>query len=56
MFCLDTNAVISAIGKRPESVDARLQGESSRGATLVTVIVREFRRVPRLPGEDWGRP
>jgi tRNA(fMet)-specific endonuclease VapC len=40
MFCLDTNAVIAAIGKRPASVDARLQGEFSRGThILVPAIV-----------------
>ncbi|WP_428658602.1 type II toxin-antitoxin system VapC family toxin [Reyranella sp.] len=27
-----------------------------RGATLVTANTREFRRVPRLPVEDWARP
>jgi tRNA(fMet)-specific endonuclease VapC len=27
-----------------------------RGATLVTANVREFRRVPRLSVEEWGKP
>jgi tRNA(fMet)-specific endonuclease VapC len=27
-----------------------------RGGALVTANVREFRRVPRLPVEDWAKP
>ena len=44
MFCLDTNAVIAAIGKRPDSVDARLQNEFSRGAHVIVpaIVVHEL--------------
>jgi tRNA(fMet)-specific endonuclease VapC len=39
MFCLDTNAVIAAIGKRPGSVDARLQSEFSRGTRIIVPAI-----------------
>ncbi len=44
IFCLDTNAIIAAIGKRPESVDARLQDELSRGTRIIVpaIVVHEL--------------
>jgi len=39
MFCLDTNAVIAAIGKRPETVEARLRNEVGRGTRIVVPAI-----------------
>jgi tRNA(fMet)-specific endonuclease VapC len=39
MFCLDTNAVIAAIGKRPETVDARLRSELGCGTRIVVPAI-----------------
>jgi tRNA(fMet)-specific endonuclease VapC len=44
MFCLDTNAVIAVIGKHPESVNARLQNEFSRGTRIIipAIVLHEL--------------
>src|SRR3954466_786481 len=39
MFCLDTNVVIAAIGKRPDAVDTRLQNELRRGTRVIVPAV-----------------
>jgi tRNA(fMet)-specific endonuclease VapC len=39
MFCLDTNAVIAAIGKRPGTVDNRLQNEFGRGTSIIVPVI-----------------
>lgn len=39
MFCLDTNVVIAAIGKRPETVNARLRSEVIRGTRIVVPAI-----------------
>jgi tRNA(fMet)-specific endonuclease VapC len=39
MFCLDTNAVIAAIGKRPAAVDARLRNEFGRGTRIIVPAI-----------------
>lgn len=39
MFCLDTNAVIAVIGRRPESANARLQSEFEHGTRIIVPAI-----------------